>query len=67
MILRTVFCIAVACTLAVLAIAFASGERSAGGGQDPAAAQVPGYRIDSWRDQLRSRTLKQGEAGRIGS
>jgi hypothetical protein len=30
-----------------------------------ASAAEPGYQTDSWPDQLRDRTLRQGESGRI--
>jgi hypothetical protein len=30
-----------------------------------AAAEAPGFRTDSWDEQLRERTLHQGEARRI--
>ena len=30
-----------------------------------ASAQKPGYRTDSWPDQQRARTLRQGEGSRI--
>lgn len=29
------------------------------------AAEGPGYATDAWRDQLRERTLRQNESGRI--
>lgn len=29
------------------------------------SAKAPGYRTDAWNDQLRSRTLHQGERERI--
>ena len=29
------------------------------------AARAPGYAIDAWPDQLRERTLRQNESGRI--
>jgi len=30
-----------------------------------ASSAEAGYRTDGWQDQLRGRTLRQGEAGRI--
>jgi hypothetical protein len=33
--------------------------------QHLAAAGKPGFQTDSWNDQLRNRTLRQGEARRI--
>lgn len=57
--------IAAACAVAALAIAFAMGRGPAGPEREPASAHKPGYVVDSWQDQRRGRTLKQGEAGRI--
>ncbi|MGQ0547166.1 MAG: hypothetical protein ACT4P3_17840 [Betaproteobacteria bacterium] len=33
--------------------------------QQITAAPQPGYETDAWPDQLRGRTLRQGESGRI--
>ena len=49
--------------LALLALGLAAGCTEEP--QRLASAERPGYQTDAWPDQLRSRTLRQGEAGRI--
>jgi hypothetical protein len=51
----------------VVALAAAAAWRADEGGeaQAPGAATEPGYRTDGWPQQLRSRTLRQGESSRI--
>ena len=62
-----VFWIALACVAIALALGYAWGDRPVGTEHQLSAAVAPGYVTDSWRDQLRGRTLKQGESGRIYS
>lgn len=57
--------IVIAGIVVVLAVGFAWDPVQPSDTQTLAAATKPGYRTDGWPEQLRARTLRQGESNRI--